>query len=69
MAPHRIAGLLMGVWFFGIGIAQYFAGALEGLLSGSGIPPYLFLLSSSIGMGVLLLLLTPLLTKMLNARD
>jgi POT family proton-dependent oligopeptide transporter len=68
-APLRIAGLLMGVWFIANGIANYFAGALEGLLAGSGIPPYQFLLASSIGMGVLLLLLTPLLNRMLKARD
>jgi proton-dependent oligopeptide transporter, POT family len=68
-APHRIAGLLMGVWFIANGIANYFAGALEGLLAGSGIPPYQFLLASSIGMGVLLLILTPTLNRMLQARD
>ena len=68
-APHRIAALLMGVWFIANGVANYFAGALEGLLATSGIPPYAFLLSSSIGMGVILLLLTPVLNKMLKARD
>jgi len=68
-APHRIAGLLMGVWFIANGVANYFAGALEGLLAGSGIPPYAFLLASSIGMGVLLLILTPTLNRMLQARD
>ena len=68
-APHRIAALLMGVWFIANGVANYFAGALGGLLAGSGVPPYLFLLASSIGMGVLLLLLTPFLNRMLNARN
>ncbi len=68
-APHRVAALLMGVWFIANGVANYFAGALEGLLANSGIPPYLFLLGSSIGMGVLLLILTPLLNRMLDARD
>ena len=68
-APARVAALLMGVWFIANGVANYFAGALEGLLAGSGIPPYLFLLGSSIGMGVLLLLLTPMLNRMLDSRD
>lgn len=68
-APHRIAALLMGVWFIANGIANYFAGALEHLLANSGIPPYAFLLASSIGMGVLLLILTPTLNRMLQARD
>ena len=68
-APHRVAALLMGVWFIANGVANYFAGALEGILAGSGIPPYLFLLASSIGMGVLLLILTPVLNRMLDSRD
>ena len=69
VAPHRIAALLMGIWFIANGIANKCAGALEGLLAGSGIPPYAFLLASSIGMGVLLLILTPTLNRMLQARD
>jgi len=68
-APHRIAGLLMGVWLLANGVANYYAGTLESLLAGSGIPPYLFLIGSSIGMGVLLLLLTPLLNRMLERRE
>jgi proton-dependent oligopeptide transporter, POT family len=61
--------LLMGVWLAGIGVANYLAGALEGLLAGSGINPYVFLLASSIGAGILLLLLTPLLNRMMHRRD
>ena len=68
-APHRIAGLLMGVWLLANGVANYYAGMLESLLKGSGIPPYLFLIGSSIGMGVLLLILTPVLNRMLERRD
>jgi hypothetical protein len=59
----------MGVWFIANGVANYFAGALGGILAGSGIPPYQFLLAASIGMGVLLLVLSPLLNRMLNTRD
>ena len=54
-APHKLAGLLMGVWLLSSGVANYYAGNLENILKGSGIPPYLFLIGSSIGMGVLLL--------------
>ncbi len=64
VAPTRLMGLLMGVWLAGIGVANYLAGALEGLLAGSGIPPFVFLFSSSIGAGVLLLLITPWLTRL-----
>jgi proton-dependent oligopeptide transporter, POT family len=69
VAPTRFVGLLMGVWLAGIGVANYLAGALEGLLAGSGVNPYVFLLASSIGAGILLLLLTPLLNRMMHQRD
>jgi POT family proton-dependent oligopeptide transporter len=59
----------MGVWLMAIGVANYLAGALEGLLAGSGIPLYVFLLGSSLGAGVLLLALTPWLQKLIHRRD
>ncbi|MGM9488668.1 peptide MFS transporter [Ideonella sp. YS5] len=68
-APARLVGLLMGVWLMAIGVANYLAGALEGLLAGSGIPLYVFLLGSSLGAGVLLLVLTPWLHRLIQARD
>jgi POT family proton-dependent oligopeptide transporter len=68
-APARIAALLMGVWMFSSAAGNYLAGSLESLMNGTGIQPYLFLTISSIGMGVLLLLLTPILHKMLEKRD
>jgi POT family proton-dependent oligopeptide transporter len=68
-APKRLVGLLMGVWLMAIGVANYLAGALEALLAGSGIPLYVFLLSSSMGAGVLLLALTPRLHRLLHRRD
>ena len=68
-APHKIAGLLMGVWLLSSGVANYYAGNLESILNGSGVPPYLFLIGSSIGMGALLLLISPILSRMLAARD
>jgi len=69
IAPVRLGGLLMGAWLMATGVANYFAGALEGLLTGSGIPPYAFLLGSSIGAGALLLLLTPLLERLMNRKE
>jgi len=68
-APRRLVGLLMGVWLMAIGVANYLAGALEGLLAGSGIPLYVFLFGTSIGAGVLLLALTPWLQRLLSSRD
>jgi POT family proton-dependent oligopeptide transporter len=68
-APIRVASLLMGVWMLSSAAGNYLAGALEKIMNGTGIPPYLFLTMSSIGAGVLLLVLTPILHKMLRARD
>ncbi len=68
-APVRVAGLLMGVWLLSSAAGNYLAGALEKIMNGTGIPPYLFLTESSIGAGILLLLLTPILHRMLRARD
>jgi len=68
-APVRVAALLMGVWMLSSAAGNYLAGALEKIMSGTGIPPYLFLTESSIGAGVLLLVLTPLLHKLLRSRD
>lgn len=68
-APARLAGLLMGLWMAAIGVANYLAGALEGLLAGSGIPLFAFLLGSSLGAGALLLLASPWLARQLRRAD
>jgi len=68
-APIRVAALLMGVWMLSSAAGNYLAGALEKIMNGTGIPPYLFLTESSIGAGILLLVLTPILHKLLRARD
>ena len=67
VAPQRLAGLLMGVWMLATGVANYLAGTLEHLLAGSGVPAFVFLISSSMGAGVLLLLITPWLQRMMRA--
>jgi len=68
-APARISALLMGVWLLSSSVGNKLAGSLESLMQGTGIQPYLFLTISSIGVGVLLLLLTPILHRMLEKRD
>jgi len=68
-APAQIAALLMGVWLLSSAAGNYLAGTLEKLMNGTGIPPYLFLTLLSIGAGVLLLVLTPILHRMLRSRD
>lgn len=68
-APARVAALLMGVWMLSSAAGNYLAGALEKIMHGTGIAPYKFLYMSAIGAGILLLVLTPILHKMLRSRD
>lgn len=66
LAPARLVSLMMGLWFAAIAMANYLAGILESLLAGSGIPLYWFLVGSSAGAGVLLLLVSPLIHRLMH---
>jgi POT family proton-dependent oligopeptide transporter len=66
LAPARMSSFMMGIWFLSSAVAQYYAGDLASLLKPYGIRPYVFLIGSSIGAGVLLLLVTPLLNRMMG---
>jgi POT family proton-dependent oligopeptide transporter len=68
LAPTRVAALMMGIWYLANAAANYLAGILEELLAGSSIPLYWFLVGSSIGAGVVLLAITPLLKKLMHGR-
>jgi len=68
-APARLAALLMGVWMLSSAAGNKLAGSLEKIMDGTGIAPYKFLYLACIGAGVLLLVLTPILHKMLRSRD
>ncbi len=68
VAPVRVAALLMGVWLLSSALANYLSGTLEALLSGSGIPLYWFLTGTSFGAGLLLLAITPWLTRLMHGR-
>jgi POT family proton-dependent oligopeptide transporter len=68
LAPVRLAAIMMGIWFAANAIANYLAGILESLLAGSSIPLYWFLVGSSLGAGVLLLLITPLLKYLMHGK-
>jgi POT family proton-dependent oligopeptide transporter len=68
LAPARLAGLLMAVWLLSSAVANYLSGMLEGMLAGSGIPLYWFLVGSSIGAGLILLAFTPWLKKLAHGR-
>ena len=68
LAPVRLAAMLMGLWYTANAIANYLAGSLEEMLASTQIPLYWFLVGSSIGAGVVLLLITPLLKKLMGGR-
>lgn len=66
VAPVRLTSALMGMWFLSSGVSNYLAGDLENLLNGTGVKPYVFLIGSSMGAGVLLLLISPLLNRLMK---
>ena len=66
LAPTRVAALMMGVWNLANAAANYLAGILEELLKGSSMPLYWFLVGSSIGAGVVLLAITPLVKRLMH---
>ncbi len=68
VSPARMVGLMMGVWFLSFSAGNYFAGTAESLLAATKIPLYQFLVGSSIGAGVLLLAVTPLLRRWMHGR-
>jgi proton-dependent oligopeptide transporter, POT family len=68
VSPARMVGLMMGVWFCSFSAGNYLAGTLENLLVESKIPLYQFLIGSSIGPGVLLLAVAPLLRRWMHGR-
>jgi proton-dependent oligopeptide transporter, POT family len=68
LAPARVAALMMGIWYLANAAANYLAGILEGLLKGSSFPLYWFLVASSIGAGLVLLAITPLIKRMMHGK-
>lgn len=68
LSPARLTSMMMGVWFLSSAVANYSAGTLESLLASFGIPLYGFLIFSSIGAGVILLMLTPFLKRWMHGR-
>jgi POT family proton-dependent oligopeptide transporter len=66
LAPVRVASLMMGAWFTAMAIANYLAGSIEGLLAGTGWPLYWFLVGTSVGAGIMLLVLSPLIRRLMH---
>jgi POT family proton-dependent oligopeptide transporter len=68
LAPLRVGALMMGIWFLANAAANYLAGILEELLKGSSMPLYWFLVATSVGAGLVLLAITPLLKRLMHGR-
>lgn len=68
LAPQRFMSVMMGFWFLSSAVANYFAGILEHTLKSFNIDLWYFLILSSIGAGVILLLFTPMLKKWMHGR-
>ncbi|OGM06118.1 MAG: hypothetical protein A2008_00950 [Candidatus Wallbacteria bacterium GWC2_49_35] len=63
LSPERFVSLMMGIWFVSSALSNYLAGRLEEILTVYQFNIYIFLIMSSIGAGLLLLALTPMLNK------
>ena len=70
LAPQRYVGQMMGVWFVGAALGNVLAGLLAGELAGESVAQmpdlYLQIVMTSVGSGILLLLCTPLLRKLMG---
>jgi POT family proton-dependent oligopeptide transporter len=68
LSPTRRVSLMMGIWFFTAAIADYLAQRLEAIVNYFGIGLWTTLIATSVGAGVVLLVLTPLLKKWMHGR-
>ena len=67
LAPVRIAGLMMGVWYLGASVGNYIAGQLRRLLRGDAARGLFGAVSVlPIAAGILLLVLSPKFAKMMH---
>ncbi len=68
LSPQKIVSVMMGLWFASIALANYMAGVLEAILKNylPDMPLFSFLTLTSICAGVILLLLSPVLKKLMS---
>jgi len=68
LSPVRRVSLMMGFWFACTAVADYLSGRLEAIVHHFGIGLWTTLISTSVGAGIVLLTLTPLLKKWMHGR-
>jgi POT family proton-dependent oligopeptide transporter len=66
LSPPKIVSLMMGLWFTSIALANYMAGVLESILHKFEMNLFLFLIITSVSAGLVMLLISPLLKKMMR---
>ena len=65
LAPVRIGGLIMGVWFLASSVGNYIGGRLAGFYESMTLPSLFGVVAAfGIGAGVLLLLVSPSLGRL-----
>jgi POT family proton-dependent oligopeptide transporter len=69
LAPARIGGLMMGVWFLATSVGNFISGRVSGMYEAMAVPSLFATIAAiGIGLGVLLMLLTPAMRKLLPSR-
>jgi len=68
LSPVRIVSLMMGVWFACTAVADYLSGRLEYICHTYDLGLWSTLIATSFGAGVVLLAITPLLTRWMHGR-
>jgi len=66
LSPPKIVSLMMGLWFASIALANYMASILESLLHKFELNLFLFLIITSGTGGLLMLLISPILKKLMR---
>jgi len=68
LAPQRLAGLVMGIWFLGTSIGIYLAGRATSISEGRGYDfLFVFLIIASLVMAAALFVVAPVIKRMLGA--
>ena len=66
VSPRKIASLMMGFWFLSSAVANFMAGKLPGILQANNLDLFTFLTFTSIVAGLLLLLISTFMEKLVK---
>jgi POT family proton-dependent oligopeptide transporter len=67
LAPARVAGLMMGVWFMSISVGNYIGGRVAGFYEQFAVSTLFWVVAAfSIGVGLIMVLLTPSIKRLMG---